>query len=244
MKCHLFAIMMMLMILGCQSNKPIQNVASENLSSLSPLKPLFELTFKNLKSEIDSVSPIAECVQDSINISCNAKNGFVSKFESWDVSADSNSDGDCIKYSVLGHFKRNTRFVIIAADLCHDSPTIIFWDRNAGGLIPVGLGSEKIYFSNDAESMISVVLNENVVANWDYWRNLNDSVAKFHCNIVSGTLKIDSFVSLTNPAMKTKRLDLANLAADSGVYCKMYEMPFDTVVPDYMKMPQNKNVVE
>jgi hypothetical protein len=231
-----FLLPLLLLVGGCRKEEVA--IEPKSAPTVSALRT-FSVDLGNIGELYDTTVASDECVTDSGGVGCTARNGRIDRWISWQIPFGPDSDGDGTKFRRIGRWKNNGRFETILAELGHDSPSFLFWNREAGGWIEVHPGTDSIYVSDDLGAILVLGWSPESIQRWDYWKNLANSPQHFVCTPPTGRLVVDSFPHWIGPNLQLVSLNIANLDSTSLLGCRETLPIFDTVVADYMVKPQN-----
>jgi len=225
------------MLIGCGTKSAPNHSNADSANTDKSLKSLLHITLENIDSFVDNSKIKNYCNGDTDSIMCRADDNKETKFASWDIEPTTNSDGDLTRFSILGECKLNKKFILIKAELGHDAPSIIFWNKKNAGMITVNPEDQFVYMSTDAHSLLAQQFDGNQQRKWDYWNNLDADTGRYYCEIKSGTLKFDTTIKFITTSYDVSELDILKLQVYNQIGCKPVSLIYDTALPHYMNKP-------
>jgi hypothetical protein len=230
-----FVLPLLLLVGGCRKEDgAIERGAAPTIS----VHRAVSVDLGNIGELYDTTVASEECVTDSGGVGCTARNGRIDRWISWQIPSGPGSDGDGTKFQRIGRWRTNGRFEAILAELGHDSPSFLFWNRESGGWIEVHPGTDSIYVSDDLGAILVLGWSPESIQRWEYWKDLAGTARRFICTPPTGSLVVDSFPHWIGPNHQSVSLNIANLDSTGLLGCRETLPVFDTVVADYMVKPQ------
>lgn len=234
---YILSLIALLAITGCKSDNPGSKIEPVQTASLPQSRKLLEISLRDIKDLCDSTANSHECTDGSTGITCNASSGRVDVFESWEIPQTDSADGDNVEFSKIGVFKPFPQWIVLMAELGHDAPAVIFWDKSRGGYIVANPENASLFFDTTSKSLIEGETTSREGSRWTYWNELDREAKKFECTLNNGYLKLDSSAQQIIAANQPADFDLGSMTSDPRIQCVEHPPAFETALPDYMRMP-------
>ena len=187
------------------------------------------VTLDNLDSLLLPDRKVSECKATEKQLACSAASGKTTGFKSWKVPESKEGDGDSVGYSLLGTLAASPRWVVVKAEVGHDAPVVILWDKRTGGMIATNPGNHPVYLSPEQQTL---VIHENAGEENEVlhlWTNLAGNPQKTNCVV---RLPATDAARSGGSGPATRPLKWPDLASFSQANCE--NSPLETRVPDYL----------
>lgn len=192
------------------------------------------VSIDNIPSFVDSERVVSECSHEGLKISCTAKSGKIDEYRGYEIPGSETTDGDYLRFSILGPLRENHKIVVIKAELGHDAPFLLFWNKDSGGHIYSSPYYDNIIFSKDATTLM---ISEGVSTNfkkWKLWLDLQGQARKYDCETDSAEILVDSAIWLIKKQHKSTTLRPQELIGRENIACKQTGYQFDSSLPDFL----------
>jgi hypothetical protein len=221
-------------VLGCEPNE--KKGADSAIPQKKDLRGenIVLASINDISSFVDAEKTVSECSHEGLKISCTASSGKIDEYRGYEFPGSESTDGDFLRFSILGPLRENHKIVVLKAELGHDAPFLLFWNKDSGGHIYSSPYYDNIIFSKDATTLM---ISEGVSTSfkkWKLWIDLQGQARKYDCETDSADILVDSAIWLVKKQHKNAPLRPQELIGRENIACKQARHQYDSSLPDFL----------